>query len=345
MSDIPPDLTGDSTDVVEAAAESDTATVDPEFKALLDRLGPFFEDVAKAAVDEAIANTPVPTFRPATVQGVSGRNASVLVDGDASPIQAQLLVETPYPFARVMVCFVPPSAVFVTGYITETGPPTGSIVAFAGTINKATGAALASPTEQEPPFGYLWCYGQAVSRATYANLFAEIGTTYGSGDGATTFNVPDLRGRTIFGLDNMGGSDAGRIGLANTLGTTGGSNTISTNMLPSHDHSFTPSGSISWSGSTSTDGSHSHTDNGHTHYNGWGTTYVLPGGGSSYPAAGSDSASSTGLGYASLQNNGSHSHTVTGSGSFTGNAGTTGTTGTGAEHLPPAMVMHWLIRI
>ena len=72
------------------------------------------------------------------------------------------------------------------------------------------------------PAGALLCYGQAVSRTTYAILFAVIGTAFGSGDGVTTFNVPDLRGRVWAGLDNMGGTDAGRLNMANTLGTTGG---------------------------------------------------------------------------------------------------------------------------
>lgn len=78
------------------------------------------------------------------------------------------------------------------------------------------------------PTGWLLCDGSAVSRTTYADLFAVVSTTYGNGDGSTTFNVPDLRGRTIFGLDNMGGSDAGNLDWANTLGTTGGSQSKTT---------------------------------------------------------------------------------------------------------------------
>jgi microcystin-dependent protein len=68
-------------------------------------------------------------------------------------------------------------------------------------------------------------YGQAVSRMTYATLFSLVGTTFGSGDGSTTFNLPDLRGRVIAGLDNMGGSSAGRLSSVMTstgLGNTGG---------------------------------------------------------------------------------------------------------------------------
>ena len=67
-----------------------------------------------------------------------------------------------------------------------------------------------------PPAGWLAADGSAVSRTTYASLFAVIGTTYGAGNGSTTFNLPDLRGRVP--LDNGQGA-----GLTNrTLGASGG---------------------------------------------------------------------------------------------------------------------------
>jgi microcystin-dependent protein len=108
------------------------------------------------------------------------------------------------------------------------------------------------------PSGWLLCFGQAVSRTGFSGLFATIGTTYGTGDGSTTFNLPDLRGRAIFGLDNMGGSAAGRLTGSNTgnittpttLGGTGGeeNHTSLIAEMPSHTH--TP---------TVTDTGHSHT--------------------------------------------------------------------------------------
>jgi microcystin-dependent protein len=61
-----------------------------------------------------------------------------------------------------------------------------------------------------PPSGFLAANGQTVSRTTYANLFAAIGTTYGAGDGSTTFQLPDLRGEFIRGLDGGRGVDTGR---------------------------------------------------------------------------------------------------------------------------------------
>ena len=60
------------------------------------------------------------------------------------------------------------------------------------------------------PTGFLECNGAAVSRSTYASLFAAISTTWGSGDGSSTFNLPDLRGQFVRGWDNSAGVDSGR---------------------------------------------------------------------------------------------------------------------------------------
>jgi len=61
------------------------------------------------------------------------------------------------------------------------------------------------------PVGWLKANGAAISRTTYAALFAAYGTTFGAGDGSTTFNLPDLRGEFLRGLDDGRGIDAGRI--------------------------------------------------------------------------------------------------------------------------------------
>ena len=83
------------------------------------------------------------------------------------------------------------------------------------------------------PEGHLACDATAVSRTTYASLFNEIGTTWGVGDGSTTFNLPDSRRRTAVG---SGGS--GTATLANSVGSTGGAetHTLTEAEMPSHTH-------------------------------------------------------------------------------------------------------------
>ena len=125
--------------------------------------------------------------------------------------------------------------------------PVGAVTAFAGSV---------------APTSWLLCAGQAVSRTVYAPLFAVIGTTYGAGDGTTTFTVPDMRGRAVAGLDNMGGTDAGRLSIANTLGTTTGAETVALTSaqsgVPAHSHANTAT-------FTGTPASHNHTQDAHSH--------------------------------------------------------------------------------
>tara|TARA_R110000823_G_scaffold294312_1_gene413223 strand:- start:95 stop:874 length:780 start_codon:yes stop_codon:yes gene_type:complete len=111
--------------------------------------------------------------------------------------------------------------------------PTGSIMSFAGA---------------SAPTGYLLCDGAAIARQAGGSntaLFTLLGTTYGAGDGSSTYNIPDLRGRVIAGQDDMGGASANRLtgqtGGVNgdTLGGSGGTetHTLSTAQIPAHTHS------------------------------------------------------------------------------------------------------------
>lgn len=112
------------------------------------------------------------------------------------------------------------------------GMPTGSMLPFAGASE---------------PTGWLLCAGQAVSRTTYAALFAVISTAWGVGDGSTTFNLPDMRGRVPAGKDNMGGTAASRLTTGGsgvngaTLGAVGGTetHTLTLAQMPAHSHTVT----------------------------------------------------------------------------------------------------------
>jgi microcystin-dependent protein len=81
------------------------------------------------------------------------------------------------------------------------------VVTALATMFRGSVSAFATSTV---PTGWLECDGSAVSRTTYAALFAVVGTTWGTGDGSTTFNVPDLRGEFIRGWDHGKGTDSGR---------------------------------------------------------------------------------------------------------------------------------------
>ncbi len=194
--------------------------------------------------------------------------------------------------------------------ITSTGQvPVGAMMEFGG------------PTA---PNGWVLCYGQAISRTTYSALFAVLGTTFGAGDGSTTFNVPDRRGRVSVGQDNMGGTAANRVTQAGSginainVGAVGGDQ-----ILQGHTHTVI--------------------DPGHTHVavsNG-GTASILVGYGVN------NSGQNTGYGFTIPIFQG-YETIALGSGSVTIDSAVTGITlrsaGTGAgQNMPPAIVFPVII--
>jgi len=223
------------------------------------------------------------------------------------------------------------------------------------------------------PTGWLVCGGQAVSRTIYAALFALIGTTYGVGDGATTFNVPDLRGRAPVGRDDMGGAAAGRVtaagsGIAGTiLGAAGGSEThaLTIAQLPAHAHSGTTgteSASHAHAGAgttTSESAPHSHAvnDPGHAHTPSYTNVLGFFGFGSAGATGGPSNTTSINLtigsnttGISLGPQDAAHTHNyafTTGPESATHtHAFTTATAGSGAAHqnLPPSLIVNYIIR-
>lgn len=132
-------------------------------------------------------------------------------------------------------------------YIREAILPAGTSFAYNGSVL---------------PSGYLWEDGSAVSRSTYSRLFAAIGTKFGAGDGSTTFNVPDSRGRVKAGRDDMGGSAAGRL----TTGVSG----VNGGLLGAAGGSEVSAGSISGTQSIAHTHNVAHTHTfAHYHQTGW----------------------------------------------------------------------------
>jgi microcystin-dependent protein len=154
-----------------------------------------------------------------------------------------------------------------------TGTQWDRLATAAMTIPPGVYVPYAGPTE---PLGWLFCDGKAISRAAYPLLFTAIGTSHGAGDGTTTFNVPDMRGRAAFGRDDMGGTAAGRltnVGVGNSgingtlLGANGGVDrrTLTITELPTHSHTGSGTSELNNVGHTHTGLSGLENQN-HRHY-------------------------------------------------------------------------------
>ena len=157
------------------------------------------------------------------------------------------------------------------------------------------------------PSGWLICNGQAVSRTTYAALYAVIGTIYGAGDGSTTFNVPNLVNRTVRG--------------SNSLGKTGGADTVTltTAQMPAHSHGV---GTLA----TNNTGAHQHgVPNGQHYGNG---TLLYDDGGSWMTAKSYNTKTDT---------QGAHTHTISGSTASVGS-------GSAVTITNPYVMLHYIIK-
>lgn len=194
--------------------------------------------------------------------------------------------------------------------------PAGVILDYAGAVE---------------PAGWLFPYGQTISRATYAALFAAIGVTYGAGDGSTTFTLPDYRGRVAAGQDDMGGVSANRLTGASggvngdTLGAAGGleTHTITDAQISAHTHTFADTAA------TSSAGNHSHVVSG-------AITLSTAGGVQGFTVSGANGA----LSNPATNTTGAHTHTVT-------VGGTTSSVGSDAAHnnVQPTIIVNKIIKL
>jgi microcystin-dependent protein len=167
-------------------------------------------------------------------------------------------------------------------------------------------------------------FGQAISRTTYATLFALVSTTFGAGDGSSTFNLPDLRGRAIFAPDNMGGSSAGILGtvvtdsgtiVGTTIGSRGGTPTKIVAQMNLPNVTLT---------TTIIDPGHTHTIN-----------------------MNAQNGATSSLGQTALTGGSVSNATISTNSSGTGITASTalGGSGTGLAIMPPAMVLPFILRV
>ena len=193
------------------------------------------------------------------------------------------------------------------------------LIGDANTYNLPIGGVLPYVGLTAPNSNFVLCYGQEISRTTYAALFALTSTTFGVGNGSTTFNVPDLRGRVVAGQDDMGGSSANRLtGLSggvdgDVFGAAGGAetHTLTTAQLAAHTHD-----------------SPALTDPGHTHT--YAGAQVFNGG----------TGGAGGVNAGSNQTSGSSTTGIT-------LAATTGSTGSDAAHnnVQPTIILNYILRV
>lgn len=222
------------------------SSVNDSARAMMARLAEYRDDVSGALATTGTATA----YAVTTNEGVS-----------ATPVDGQIIAVTPnitngsgvtltadggtaYPIDTAPSSAVPAGAMIAgTPYVLKFDSAASAWVLrsyFGSPTNLPLGAVVPYAGSTAPNGNFALAYGQCISRTTYASLFAIVGTAYGSCDGSTTFGLPDLRGRVVVGLDNMGGTAAGRVtsavsGLDGTvLGGTGGaqSMTIAQANLP-----------------------------------------------------------------------------------------------------------------
>jgi microcystin-dependent protein len=255
---------------------------------------------------QMIAFVPHTTSGATVTLNVDGLGAKPLRASPSVELQGETLVQgTPY----VATYNNSDGAFYLQGFAGNPYQiPLGGLLPYVGST--APNSAFALP------------YGQAISRTTYSTLFTLVSTAFGTGDGSTTFNLPDLRGTMIAGLDNMGGSAANRVTNAGsgitgtTIGATGGAQnvTLAQSALPNATLNVTI------------------TDPGHHHAASSGSFLISSGGSGEYGPSGTKST-------AANTANASTGITATTASMNGGIAQTT------VNVMPPTMILPFILRI
>ena len=294
----------------------------PAIEAMSDYVTMLTQQIAELqgrAISVAVSDN-APTNLPPAAQRA---NLALMFDSNGNPIAAApggANAPVSSAMAPVVNAASIAAAVALLGLTGVAPEPSGVVKAYAGSA---------------APSGYLLCSGTAVSRTTFAALFAVISTTYGVGDGSTTFNLPDLRGRVPAGLDNMGGTTAGRLtsntitGGATTLGNSNGNTGIEQNILaigqlPAHQHPVFLK------------------DNQHSHDMGGAPNTA----GASAVSFASNSGGSTISGASQVANKNNSSNITIGSVNGTANDNQTANTGSGnpVNNVQPTIILNWIIK-
>ena len=157
---------------------------------------------------------------------INPTSTDVLSQADDHLRLIKAAIKTTFPNINAAVTATPAAINAATSF----DMPSGSIIVYAGS---------------SAPTGWLFCDGSAISRSTYATLFGIISTSYGVGDGSSTFNLPDIRGRVVAGKEASASLLTSAVGglNGNTLGNTGGAQGITLTSaqsgLPAHNHTLT----------------------------------------------------------------------------------------------------------
>lgn len=196
--------------------------------------------------------------------------------------------------------------------------PSGSVIIYGGS---------------SAPTGWLFCDGSAISRSTYAALFTAIATTYGAGNGSSTFNIPDIRGRVVAGKEASASLLTSALGglNGNTLGNTGGVQgvtlTSAQSGLPAHNHSLTMD-------------AHTHTFTGSPHAHGF--TYGLD---NFHDISGTTPSGNFASGYSKNTDNataGGTNSTVTTTGTIANNSAANASSAHG--NVQPTIILNYIIK-
>lgn len=220
------------------------------------------------------------------------------------------------------------------------------------------GAIFAYPSATAPSASYMLCNGAAISRSTYSSLFTLIGTTFGAGDGSTTFNIPNLTGRMVQGVGTAsGGSGSFSPTLGQAAGNVNGTATLVTANLASHNHTLTDPTHTHGNAAhthTAATSSHSHTisDPGHAHtYQEWGLSGGNPVNASATYLQGNTGAATgaatTGISVNAVGNIGVTvaANTITISAAATGITLAAAGSGTPFSIMPPYLGLYHVIRV